>query len=84
MTLKPTLTENSFKYKSKFGFTKHRNLDTLNRYITLINESLNVKITSYPNWKATIKSLKDFLNENDFAEYEGSVVNDETINQFIK
>ena len=84
MTSKQQVTNDSFKYQTKFGFTKNRDLNAINGYIKLINDSLNVNIGMHQtSWISSMTSLKNFLNEYDFAEHEGPKVNMKTIQQFI-
>ena len=68
------LTKNNFKGVK---------LDKLNQYIRLINESLNVKIFESPSWQGSVSNLKNFLNENNFAQHEGLRINDKSISNFI-
>ena len=68
------LTKNNFK-----GLK----LDKLNKYIRLINESLNVKIFESPSWQGSVANLRNFLNENHFAQHEGLRINDKSISKFI-
>lgn len=70
-----TLTKNNFK-----GI----NNDTLIRYIGLINEKLDANISESISWPSNMTSLRNFLNEHEFIEHEGSRINKKSINAFIK
>ena len=58
-------------------------LDKLNQYIRLINESLNEQINISTSWQGSVSNLKNFLNDNNFALYEGSRINDKSISNFV-
>lgn len=70
-----SLTRNNFK-----GI----NNDTLIRYIGLINDKLDANLKESISWPTNMTSLRNFLNEHDFIEHEGSRINKKSINAFIK
>ena len=79
------LTKDNFKYvDKKTGVQKNLTLVMINKYITMINESLNTSIAMSPSWSAARANLMHYLNDNDFAKHEGLKINTNSINKFIE
>ena len=58
-------------------------LKDINNYIETINEYLGARLNKGVVWKSGVKTLRDYLNDHDFVQYEGIAINDETIDEFI-
>lgn len=69
------------------NFSGKLNAQDLARINTRLNNELNAGLDNNPNgrgaWRQLASSLMNFLNEYEFANNEGFVVNDETIGTFI-
>ena len=66
--------------RSKFKGIK---LNKINHYIRLINENLNTELEESLYWQNSVSILMNFLNENNFTQYEGLNITDKTISNLI-
>ena len=66
--------------RSKFKGIK---LNKINHYIRLINENLNTELEESIYWQNSVSILMNFLNENNFTQYEGLNITDKTISNLI-